>query len=465
MTNGGDSSSKIDVSSPCYLGPQDQPGDSITPVRLTLDNFDEWSHEVRLALNSCRKYVFVNGVINEPKAPCMAEDWKTIHSMLVSWLSHTITPEIRALLPKFENAKSLWDALLEQFSVVDGSRIQQLKVGLQECRQTDNIVNGHIERRESDRLHQFLLGLLPTPYSSLRFVILAQTSLPTVARAFHMLCQEDRVRSVDKNHQPTSEIASFNVHPSVHPPTKPPSQMTRTQRQQLYCNHCKRGGHDRRMCFDLLREIPDWYSELKATRHGGSGRGGSSGHGRGGGRGSGGCPRDEGSSSRSEGTMSEASSSVQTTSAASSVEATPPASASMINVYGTPTHVHSGKWLIDTGCSHHVTGNYSLLYDVRNIPNRIVGLPDGSKIFASQIGRVDVTPTISLDPILYVPQLTCNQISASQLSDALNCELITNATLCTIQNRATSEAIGTGERLDGLYYIRQGPEEINVVAE
>ncbi|XP_074284181.1 uncharacterized protein LOC141608736 [Silene latifolia] len=273
MTIGDGSSSKIDVTSPYYLGPQDCPGDSITPVRLTLDNFDEWSHEVRLALKSRRKYVFVNGVINEPKAPCTAEDWETIHSMLVSWLSHTITSEVRALLPKFENAKSLWDALHEQFSVVDGSRIQQLKAGLQECRQTDNMsiavyygklcqlwdeldkhqpiieckccvsctsAKHHIERRESDRLHQFLLGLLLTPYSSLRSVILAQTPLPTVAKAFHMLCQEERVRSVDKIPEPISEIASFHVQPTLHPLNKPPSQMTRTERQQLYCNLCKR---------------------------------------------------------------------------------------------------------------------------------------------------------------------------------------------------------------------------------
>ncbi|XP_074306293.1 uncharacterized protein LOC141641533 [Silene latifolia] len=488
MTIGDTSGSKIEPSSPYYLGPQDKPGDSITPIRLTSENYDEWSHDVRIALKSRRKFVFVNGTINEPKPPCTDDDWETIQSMLVSWLSHTITPEVKALLPKFENAKQLWDAIQERFGVVDGSRIQQIIGGLRDCRQTegmsitvyygklcqlwDDLDKHHpiidckcctnctsakqqLERRASERLHSFLLGLLPDPYASLRSVILAQTPLPTVARAFLMLCQEERVRGLSTVTDPQPELASFNVTPTNTFLNKPPSQMTRTERQKLYCSHCKRSGHDRSMCFDLLGYVPDWYYDLKNARGSNSGRG-SSNRGRGGGRGSGGSrSRDEGGNTRSDGTQTESSNSVHTKAAAgASADAPPAASASLVNVYGTPSHDHSGKWLIDTGCSHHVTGNFALLSDVQTIPSRIVGLPDGSKIFASLAGRVIVTSTITLHPVLFVPQLTCNLISASQLSDTLNCEIVTNATLCVIQDRATRAEIGRGDRLDGLYYLR-----------
>ncbi|XP_074293772.1 uncharacterized protein LOC141620927 [Silene latifolia] len=230
MTN-GEGSTKIDASSPYYLGSQDRPGDSITSTRLTLTNFDDWAHDVSVALKSRRKFVFVNGTITEPKPPCTTDDWETIHSMLVSWLSHTISPEVRALLPKYKNAKRLWDDLHDRFGVVDGSRIQQIKSALRDCRQTedmtvvvyygklcplwddldshepiisctccDNCTSGtqYAARRDSDRLHQFLLGLLPSPYSSLRSVILAQVPLPSVARAFNMISQEERVRGIDR---------------------------------------------------------------------------------------------------------------------------------------------------------------------------------------------------------------------------------------------------------------------------
>ncbi|XP_074266496.1 uncharacterized protein LOC141589771 [Silene latifolia] len=315
MTN-GEGSTKIDASSPYYLGPQDKPGDSITPIRLTLDNFDEWAHDIRVALKSRRKYVFVNGTINEPKAPCTSDDWETIHSMLVSWLRTTISPEVRLLLPKYENAKRLWDDLHERFGVVDGSRIQQIKARIRDCRQNESMSvaiyygklcqlwddldqhepiidckccnsctssKQYAARRDSDRLHQFLLGLLPGPYASLRSVILSQNPLPTVAREFHMISQEERVRGIDKANETATEIANFHVNSKTRPPAKAPSQMNRTERQKLRCNNCNRDGHDRSMCFDLMDERPDWWYEQKGLTK--STCGICSGRGRGGGPG------------------------------------------------------------------------------------------------------------------------------------------------------------------------------------
>ncbi|KAK9748217.1 hypothetical protein RND81_02G043900 [Saponaria officinalis] len=419
MPGGDQSHTKIEPNSPYYLGPQDKPGDSITPIRLTPENYNEWSHDVRVALKSRRKFVFVNGAINEPQPPCTEEDWDTIHSMLVSWLTTTLTPEVKSLLPKFENAKQLWDALQERFGVVDGSRIQQIIGGLRDCRQGEDLS---------------ITGLNSAHYSSLRSVILAQTLLPTVARAYHMLCQEERVRGIGNPPDPQPELASFHVGSSSRVSSKPPSQMTRTERQALYCNHSQDKGDCTGFCFAWQR------------------RGGRTGTSR---------SRDEGGFGRVDSTSAEsgqAASSKNSAAAASSST-----SASLVNVYGTPQHDHSGKWLIDTGCSHHVTGNLALLSDVTHIPRRIVGLPNGTKFYADVVGRVTVTPTITLNPVLYVPQLTCNLISASQLSDHLNCEFVTNSTVCTIQDRATREEIGTGKRLDGLYYLQANMDTVLTV--
>ncbi|XP_074276920.1 uncharacterized protein LOC141600577 [Silene latifolia] len=330
----------------------------------------------------------------------------------------SISPEVRALLPKFENAKSLWDALQERFGVVDGSRIHQIQAGLRDCQQSEGkpvtvyygklcqlwndldkhqpiieykccsgctSAKQHLERRESDRLHQFLLGLHAVQYGSLRSVILAQNPLPTVARAYNMVCQEERVRGLGKTPEAPTEIASFNVRSQSPIPNKPPSQMSRTERQLMYCNHCKRNGHDRSMCFDLTGEVPDWYYELKSQRRG-AGRGSST-RGRGGGRDSGNSARSQQEGgSRGDGFQSNSSNAVHTTPSTPPVNAPQMAStssASSVTVYGTPTHDHSGKWLIVTGCSHH--------------------------------------------------------------------------------DRDTREAIGTGERLDGLYYLCQKPEKVNLV--
>lgn len=126
----------IPQNSPFFLGPQDKPGDYITPIRLKLDNFDDWSYAIRLALTSRRKYGFLDGTISTWVTPCTKEDWNTIQCMLVSWITNTIHPEVLSMLSKYDNAKRLWDDLHERFSVINGPRIHQLKTELNKCEQT-----------------------------------------------------------------------------------------------------------------------------------------------------------------------------------------------------------------------------------------------------------------------------------------------------------------------------------------
>ncbi|XP_074308836.1 uncharacterized protein LOC141643537 [Silene latifolia] len=201
--SGGDKdssvSTKIDPSSPYFVGQNDKPGDHITDVRLDLTNFDAWSYSVRTALKDRRKYGFLNDAINEPKPPCTLEDWEIVQSLLVSWLMNTITPEVKSLLTNYEDAKLLWDDLHERFDIIDGPRIQQIQSNLHECRQTETM---------------------------------------SVAVYYGKLCQL------------WDELDKFEPI--------------------ITC-------HDRSMCFDLMKELPDWWYELKGIKNpfrGGSGRGG-----------------------------------------------------------------------------------------------------------------------------------------------------------------------------------------------
>ncbi|CAH9143770.1 unnamed protein product [Cuscuta epithymum] len=133
---GGTGQSRTDHTSPFYLGPQDRPGDFITPVRLTGDNYDAWANAVRLSLRTCRKYVFVDGTITGPVAPWTQEDWLTIQYMIVSWLLNTISPEVKCTLSQYEDPRVLWNDLQERYSAVDGPKIPQVKTDLAKCTQT-----------------------------------------------------------------------------------------------------------------------------------------------------------------------------------------------------------------------------------------------------------------------------------------------------------------------------------------
>ncbi|RVX22042.1 Retrovirus-related Pol polyprotein from transposon RE2 [Vitis vinifera] len=75
------------------------------------------------------------------------------------------------------------------------------------------------------------------------------------------------------------------------------------------------------------------------------------------------------------------------------------------------------SWIIDTGATHHVTGDLSWLFDTIALFECPVGLPNGESVVATQSGSVRLSNNI------------------------------------TLQNDHTRELIGTGVRRDGLYYF------------
>ena len=110
------------------------------------------------------------------------------------------------------------------------------------------------------------------------------------------------------------------------------------------------------------------------------------------------------------------------------------------------------SWIIDTGATHHVTGDLSWLFDTIALFECPVGLPNGESVVATQSGSVRLSNNITLKNVLYVPKLNCNLLSVSQLTDDLHCIVQFNSYMCAIQDH-TRELIGTGVRRDGLYYF------------
>ncbi|KAJ8628127.1 hypothetical protein MRB53_021434 [Persea americana] len=433
---------KIDPSSPFYLGSQDRSGDFITPIRLKLDNFDDWSHAIRVALSSRRKFGFLDGTINDLVPPCTKDDWVTIHCMLVSWLTNTIDPEVRSMLSNYDNAKRLWDDLHERFSVVNGPHIQQLKADINRYAQSktmpvavyfskltvlwdelDNheplicckcgkctceVGKQHGKRREDDRLQQFLLGLCSEYYAQLRSTILSQDPLPSLNRVFQQIAQDERVRGITRITKEKPEVVGFAVRMANR--TQP--RLDRAERAALVCSHCHKSGHDIATCFDL-HGTPDWYLEKYGNTYEGKGNV----------KGKTNAPSTKTSAGRGRGGVRANATTPDITHSAPLGQPSPAPGAqplpgftaeqwaALTAAFGTPqtpsNRLH-GKlgldaWIIDTGCSNHVTGEESCLLDIKVVSACPVGLPDGQ--------------TVDLH---------------------------------------SREVIGTGERRDGLYYLRQG---------
>ncbi len=83
------------------------------------------------------------------------------------------------------------------------------------------------------------------------------------------------------------------------------------------------------------------------------------------------------------------------------------ASGSIDNVNG----MHCFTWILDTGASFHMTGDRSLLVDLKDVNPSSVLLPDGLVATATQAGTLVLSDHLRLTDVLFVPRLKCNLIS------------------------------------------------------
>lgn len=314
----------------------------------------------------------------------------------------------------------------------------------------------HETRRENARLQQFLLGLCPEYYSTVRSNILSQDPLPSLNKAYQQVSQDERVRGISQVRDEKPEVAGFAVRMG----SKPKPRLSRAEKAALTCTYCHKTRHDTTSCFEL-HGIPTWYKETFGTPSADTkgaiiGRSVSSTVGRG-----------KGVVAAHATSMNCRTTPPQVVHTQQPTSFTTEQWQSLISAFGTPSFPSNrlnGEWIIDTSCSHHVTGNISCLTDIKEVLPLPVGLLDGQHVMAVKEGVVRLTDTITLHNILIVPKLNCNLISVSQLSDDLKCCLITNSSICAIQDLQMREVIGTGERRDGLYYLCEGPKFQEVLA-
>ncbi|EPS58738.1 hypothetical protein M569_16075, partial [Genlisea aurea] len=156
------------------------------------DNYEEWARGIRAGLRAKRKYGFLDGTIIDRPPEVSVDDWEQLNSLLVAWIFNTIEPNLRSTIMISDLVKPLWDDLRDRFGISHGPRLQYLKQELAKCRQGgDSVVQyyGRLtklwdeftkldslptcdcggckcnlnlalnRKRETDKIHQFLLGL------------------------------------------------------------------------------------------------------------------------------------------------------------------------------------------------------------------------------------------------------------------------------------------------------------------
>ena len=95
----------------------------------------------------------------------------------------------------------------------------------------------------------------------------------------------------------------------------------------------------------------------------------------------------------------------------------------------------SYKWVIDSGATDHMTGNFSLFSMFKPHPSTsTVTVIDGSTSCVIGLGTIHPTPLITLTFVMSLPQFFFNLIYVSKFTCTLNCSISLFLDYCLIQD-------------------------------
>ena len=286
-----------DVNSPYHLNPNDNPGDLITSVLLTNENYSEWSTELRNSLQAKQNIGFIDRTISKPadNSPDLPR-WLAANSMIVGWIRTSIDPKVRSTVTHAPDAHKLWETLIFRFSVKNGARIHQLQDEITNCKQDGKSVLDYygritklweelqnlkitrtctcaaasdIEKEKEDaRVHKFLFGLDDSRFMSIRSRITDEDPLPDLNIVYSRVIREEQNMATTRSKEQRSDILGFSVKTDTAKEAPPPiadSTPPKSRDPSRSCTHCGRKGHDNTECF-LLHGFPDWYNEQQRQK-------------------------------------------------------------------------------------------------------------------------------------------------------------------------------------------------------
>ncbi|XP_029147039.1 uncharacterized protein [Arachis hypogaea] len=140
----------LDPVSPYFLHLGENPGSAIVTVTLVGNNFQNWERDMWRALKSKNKIKFVDGSIKRPpEDDALFEAWDHCNTHIVSWINHSLSPEITQSIMWIDSAEKLWKELGHRYSNGDVYRIAELEEELFATKQGDASVTAYYTKLKS----------------------------------------------------------------------------------------------------------------------------------------------------------------------------------------------------------------------------------------------------------------------------------------------------------------------------
>ncbi|XP_024023632.1 uncharacterized protein LOC112092246 [Morus notabilis] len=227
----GDENSKTDKginqSDPLALHHSDHPSLVLISKLLDGNNYGQWSRAMRIALSAKNKLGFINETV---KAPKKTDDkfpiWEHCNYMVLSWILNSVHSDIAGSIIYTESAAEVWNDIYDHFSQGNDTRIFEIRQEIVEHRQRHQSVSsyytrlktfwdelasyhdpiiyncgglkGLTERKEKERVMQFLIGLHDS-FSTIRDSILLMNPLLDTRKVHALVLQHERQSEVAAN--------------------------------------------------------------------------------------------------------------------------------------------------------------------------------------------------------------------------------------------------------------------------
>ncbi|KAK3021290.1 hypothetical protein RJ639_047281 [Escallonia herrerae] len=453
------------------------------------------------ALTAKNKIGFINGSIEQPSEkdqPTEYALWNQCNSMILSWLTHSVEPDLAKGVIHAKTAYQVWEDFKDQFSQKNTPAIYQIQKSLASFSQgtitistyftklkglwdeldtyralpTCNQMKAHDEQREEDRLMQFLMGLHDT-HNIVRTNILMMSPLPNVRQAYSLVIQEETQRQMTPESTENFSIATAiqrrgnnfsNKSKDKHCEhcNREDHTIESCRTLKFHCKYCDRKGHTEDRC-KFKNGI--WVSNNtggQGNRHntsqqrqrGSQGNAFNSFH----------VANTTDSSQSTHGVHSQDTNSspglstdqLQQLAHAFSMMTQNQKSPGNSDAYANATglslfqnasinSVFTKPWILDSGATNHITSDPTLFTQTNSSSIPSVNLPTGSSASINFIGTIPFNSNITLDNVLCVPSFRLNLMSVSKLTNDLNCCAILFPSFCALKDLATGKMIGSAE--------------------
>lgn len=144
------------------MHPSDNPWHVIVTPTLTNQNYHTWSRSLKMSLHSKNKLGFIDGtLLRPPTTERNSMAWDRCNTMVMAWITNSISPEIVESILWMEIAKEIWDELKERYHQGDIFRISELQEKIYAFWQGDQNITQYFTMLK--KIWQELDNFLPLP--------------------------------------------------------------------------------------------------------------------------------------------------------------------------------------------------------------------------------------------------------------------------------------------------------------